>query len=230
LWYVSLHLHIFLRADESVITELHGLGNNAGSLGDSAKSAMIAINKIIAERKDVKIITAKGSDVTKAGFFREKLEKDDDDETRNIDDVIIRTTREQAQSRRQAFAERGVIGYNAETAILLTEDTNMRVKANARGVPAISTTILKRFLVQLSGGTGARQQKKTQPSAKAGKRKSVAPPIMTRIKNEYDDEMDDLPMVDVPDPHSAPKTKAPPKRRMKRGRTTEDTQQYAQAR
>jgi hypothetical protein len=214
-----------------VITELHGLGKNAGSLGDSAKSAMIAINKAIADRKDVKIITARGNDLTKVGFFKEKLEKDDD-ETRNIDDVIIRTTEEQAQLRRQAFTQRGITGYDAETAILLTEDTNMRVKANARRVPAISTTILKRFLVQLDGGAGGRQQRKAQPRTKAAsprtKRKSVPPAIMTRIKSEYHDD-EDMPMVDVPDPHSELKTKAP-KKRAKRGRTAEDTQQYAQAR
>jgi predicted ribonuclease YlaK len=211
----------------AVITELHGLGNNAGSLGDSAKSAMIAINKAIAERKDVKIVTAKGNDVTKIGFFREKLERiEDDDETRNIDDIIIRTTRQQAQSRRQAFAEKGVIGYGSEPAILLTEDTNMRVKANARGVPAISTTILKRFLVQISGGRPAKA--KSQPPSKSTpriKRKTVADAVTPRIKSEYDDEEDDMIMADIPDTVD-PMLKMQPKRKTKRGRTADDIQSY----
>jgi hypothetical protein len=90
---------------------------------------LIAINKVKAERKDVRIITAKISDVTKAGFFREKLERDDD-ETRNIDDIIIRTTRYQSEARHQAFPEKGIIRLNgAEPASLLIDDTNMKVKA-----------------------------------------------------------------------------------------------------
>ncbi|KAF8249141.1 hypothetical protein K440DRAFT_526131, partial [Wilcoxina mikolae CBS 423.85] len=64
-----------LTSDVIVITELHGLGNKSGSVGDSAKSAMIAINKAIAELKNVRVITAKNSDVTRAGFFREKIKR-----------------------------------------------------------------------------------------------------------------------------------------------------------
>jgi hypothetical protein len=112
---------------------------------------MIAINKVIAERKDIRIINAKNLDITKAGFFREKLERDEDDETRNIDDIILHMTRYQSEFRPGVFAEKGIITFNgAEPAILLTEDTNLRVKANALGVPAISTTVLRRYLVQLA--------------------------------------------------------------------------------
>jgi len=147
----------------SVITELHGLGNNLRAVSDSAKSAMIAINKALADHRDVRIITAKGSDVTKVGFYREKLERDEDDETRNIDDIIIRTTRNQADARRQIFGEADM--GNAQPAILLTEDTNMRVKANARGVPAISTTNLKRYLVQLGTRMSPKLKHKPTPTA-----------------------------------------------------------------
>jgi rRNA-processing protein FCF1 len=124
---------------------------------------MIAINKALADRRDVKIITAKGSDVTKVGFYREKLERDEDDETRNIDDIIIRATKNQADARRQMFGEAGM--GDAQPAILLTEDTNMRVKANARGVPAISTTNLKRYLVQLGTRMSPRLRHKPTPTA-----------------------------------------------------------------
>ena len=205
-----------------MITELHGLGNNSGSVGDSAKSAMIAINKVIAERKDVRIITAKNSDVTKAGFFREKLERDEDDETRNIDDIIIRTTRYQSEARRQTFTEKGIIGLKgAEPAILLTEDTNMRVKANARGVPAISTTVLKRYLVQLGGRT------KALPTR--SKRKSA---IVTRIKSEEDEI--DTPMIDFPmhmndTVESKPKIHLGKRRAHKRGKMEMDGLNYTGA-
>lgn len=205
-----------------MITELHGLGNNSGSVGDSAKSAMIAINKVIAERKDVKIITAKNSDVTKAGFFREKLERDEDDETRNIDDIIIRTTRYQSETRRQSFKERGIIELNgAEPAILLTEDTNMRVKANARGVPAISTTVLKRYLVQLGS--------RSKVSSTRSKRKSA---IVTRIKSEEDEidtPMFDLPMLMNDTVESKPKIHLGKRRAHKRGKTEMDGLAYTGA-
>jgi len=168
----------------AVITELLGLGNNS-SIGDSAKSAMIAINKAIADKANIRIITARGNDVTKAGFFREKVERDEN-EIRNTDDVIIRTTRHQAESRRQAFADKGVIGYAAQPAILLTEDTNMRVKANARGVPAISTTILKKFLLQL--------RSKRLPTRRPDKNPTNE--VFPQIKSEYDEH--DLPMADMP--------------------------------
>ncbi|KAI5777653.1 hypothetical protein EDC01DRAFT_635571 [Geopyxis carbonaria] len=175
-----------------VITELHGLGNNSGPVGDSAKSAMIAINKAITEKKDVKIITAKGNDLTKVGFFREKLERDEED-IRNIDDVIIRTTKLQAELRSQTLPPAG----NAESAILLTEDTNMRVKANARGVPAISTTVLKRHLVKMTAGN---------PPSPRSKRKSPAA-FMPKIKQEDDPDTPMTDIVDIKDKDAPPGVK-----------------------
>jgi rRNA-processing protein FCF1 len=185
----------------SVITELQGLRKNTGSVGDAAKSALITISKSVADQKDVKIITAKGSDVTKVGFFREKLERDEDDESRNIDDIIIRTTRQQAEARRKTLTLED--SSVAEPAILLTEDTNMRVKANARGVTAISTTILKRYLVLLE---------KTITSSPRSKRKS------TRARNDDIDVMTMDDSEDVMELASLPKgiTK---RRGYKRGRT-----------
>jgi predicted ribonuclease YlaK len=191
-----------------VITELHGLGHNFGSVGDSAKAAIITINKVITERKDVRIITAKNSDVTKAGFFREKLEREEDDETRNIDDIIIRMTQYQSKARRQAFTEKGIIGLNsAVPAILLTEDTNMRVKANARGVLAISTTILKRYLLQLGNKALPARSKRT---------------MVIKIKSELDEI--DTPTFDFPmhmngTVESKPKIHLGKRRAHKRGKT-----------
>lgn len=149
-----------------VITELHGLAKDAGSVGDSARSALIAINKVISERKDLKIITAKNSDLTKIGFFREKLDRGVDDDEMNIDDIIIRTAKNVAESRRKMTVDKNKVApHGAEPAVLLTEDVAMRVKANASGVPAISTTVLKKYLLQQG-------KSKAQPRQK---RKSAAP-------------------------------------------------------
>lgn len=147
---------------------------------------MSAINKVVGQTKDVRVITAKGSDVTKLGFFREKLESDDDDESRNIDDIIIKTTKNHGEARRQVFKSAGKSDFgNAEPAILLTEDANMRVKANALGIPAISTTHLKKYLVQIGS-----QPSKRMPPARAIKGKQSIPQPSPRIKGDYDDDND----------------------------------------
>lgn len=201
------------------MTELHGLGNNTGLVGDAAKSAMIAINKSIADRRDIRIITAKGSDVTKNGFFREKLEHDptDEDDARNIDDVIIKITKQQSMDRAAKAISNGkaVHNTNAEHAILLTEDTNMRVKANARGVPAISTTVLKRYLVKLGpGGTGPAAAALVTSPTSPSKRKSPSP--QTRTGQAAEDE--DTPMTMFDD--DALDKRPPRMRSYKRGKTT----------
>lgn len=133
---------------------------------------MIAINKVISERKDLKIITAKNSDLTKIGFFREKFDIGVDDDGMNIDDVIIRTTRNVADSRRESNADNKnkAALQGAEPAVLLTEDVNMRVKANASGVPAISTTVLKRYLLQLGKSRPQPRQKRKSAAHIAAKK------------------------------------------------------------
>ena len=132
---------------------------------------MIAINKVISERKDLKIITAKNSDLTKLGFFREKLDRGVDDDGMNIDDVIIRTTRNVADSRRKSTTDNNKAALQgAEPAVMLTEDVNMRVKANASGVPAISTTVLKRYLLQLGKSRPQPRQKRKSAAHIAAKK------------------------------------------------------------
>jgi rRNA-processing protein FCF1 len=132
----------------TVITELLGLTNSTGPVGDAAKAAMIAINEALTDERDVKVVTAKGSNVTKSGFYKEQLDKPGDDEQRKIDDVIIETTKLQGEARRQAIP--GDYG-DYEAAVLITEDRNMRVKANARGVTAISASALKKVLSPPAG-------------------------------------------------------------------------------
>ena len=63
----------------------------------------------------------------------------------------------------------------------------MRVKANARGVPAISTTHLKKYLLQL-GGQSSRSVTSRNLKGKQRGWNTVSPQIMTDYDNE--DEMD----------------------------------------
>jgi len=180
----------------SVVTELNGLRNNVGAVGDDAKSAMFAISQAVLDKWDVKVITAKGSNVTNSGFFREKLEREPESEDQNIDDIIIATTQKQGEARAQLLG-RPVGG--AQPAILVTEDTNMRNKANARGVPAIATTILRRYLARLG------EQRVPAKSR---------PPMEPVIKMEEDVEMPDVPdYEDYPRPESQRKIPHRPKKR-----------------
>ena len=88
---------------------------------------MIAIHETLTDKRDVKVFT-KGSNVTNIGFYKEQFDKPGDDEQRKIYDIIIETTKLQGEARRQAIT--GDYGDYEATA-LITEDRNMRVKANS---------------------------------------------------------------------------------------------------
>lgn len=127
----------------------------------------------MSEKRDVKVVTAKGNNVTNIGFYKEQLERHGEDELRNIDDIIIQTTKQQGAVRRQILGNAG----EAEPAVLITEDVNMRVKANARGVTAIAASVVKRSLShrgnadrEVSGGDAG------DASARS-KRKSFGHPV-----------------------------------------------------
>ena len=119
--------------------ELHGLARDAGSVGNSVRSALIAINKDINEEKNLSIITAAGLVRTKAGLFSEKLDRGVDDDSKDTVGEIIQTAKNVADSHRNMPMEGGMAApQGAELAVLLMNTTNTRVKANACGVPAIS--------------------------------------------------------------------------------------------
>ena len=148
--------------------------SSMGPVGNVAKAAMIAIHEALTDKRDVKVVTAKRSNMTNIGFCKEQLEsldKPGDDEQRKIDDIIIETTKLQGEARRQAMP--GDYG-DYEAAVLITEDRNMRVKANARDVTAISVSVLKKVLSPRSG--------LARP-----KRKSLSTP--TTVPDRLDDEM-----------------------------------------
>lgn len=75
----------------------------------------------------------------------------------------------------------------------------MRVKANASGVPAISTTLLKKFLAQLRPKRSSPRRPEKKPTG----------PIVPRIKSEHGGD-DDHPMLDVPDIRDTKSMNNPP--------------------
>ena len=130
--------------------ELRGLAGDAGSVEDSARSALIAINKDINEGKNLSIITAAGLVCTKAVLFSEKLDGGVDDISKDTIGKIIQTTKNVADSRRNMTVEGGMAApQGAEPAVLLTDTANTRLKAKACGVPAISITTLMMYIRQL---------------------------------------------------------------------------------
>ncbi|KAI5811270.1 hypothetical protein DFH27DRAFT_19132 [Peziza echinospora] len=127
----------------TALTELSGLINSSGPVASEARDALAAIRAAITAKKDLKIITAKGNDMTRQIFYKERLEEYKDDE-RNIDDIIIEIANQQGRIRAQAMrAGDKNMPLTVKPAALVTNDTNMRVKATANNVYAISGAELK---------------------------------------------------------------------------------------
>ncbi|KAH0537601.1 hypothetical protein FGG08_005633 [Glutinoglossum americanum] len=133
----------------SVITELSGLSRNLNSVGRDAAIALDAIKNAIEEKKDVAIVTSKGNVVTNQGFFYKEQLENYEAERRTLDEVIIDITKQQAQFRRTARpSEHGPVSVNdkVRSAVLVTEDRAMRLKASAYGVAAVAASMVRRVI------------------------------------------------------------------------------------
>lgn len=193
----------------TVITELVGLAKNSGTVQKAASSAILLINEYLSEKKDIKVITSKGNNVTYTGFYKEQLGGAED--IRNIDDIIIQTTKQQGEIRRQTLKEAG----DAEPAVLITEDRNMRVKANARGVTAIAASALMRILSP---------EWSKEKDLSSAKRKSFGTPVKQRFPDWQEDDDDLFTPSDLKGEldnnvsHIEPNTGVNKKRQYKRGK------------
>lgn len=135
----------------------------------------------MSEKRDVKVVTAKGNNVTNIGFYKEQLERHGEDELRNIDDIIIQTTKQQGTVRRQMLGNAG----EAEPAVLITEDVNMRVKANARGVTAIAASVVKRSLSPRGNVDREFIRENSRDASARSKRKSFGHHPVAALKQRY---------------------------------------------
>ncbi|KAI9779925.1 MAG: hypothetical protein M1839_007081 [Geoglossum umbratile] len=136
----------------SVITELSGLSRNLNSVGRDAARALDAIKSAIEEKKDVAIVTSKGNVVTNQGlFYKEQLENYETEGRRTLDDIIIDVTKQQAQLTRarrpsvEASLEHPITD-EAKSAVLVTEDRAMRLKASAYGVASVAASMVRRVI------------------------------------------------------------------------------------
>ena len=146
------------------MTELNGL-NNSPTVGTAASNAITAIHTSINAKMDLRIITAKGSNVTNMGtnmgFYKEKLEEYSEGADMSIDDVIIAITEAQGKLRAEMMRANGHDAGTAQPAVLVTDDRNMRVKATVKQVPALSGSAVKAILQpQVSKVQAARVKKK----------------------------------------------------------------------
>lgn len=129
------------------MTELMGLNNDRGAVGvgHSAREAIATIQEAIAAKVDLKIITAKGNNITHIGFYKERLDEYKEDE-KVMDDVIIDICQQQGKQRAEMMQANGEELGLAQPSVLVTDDMNMRVKATVNKVAAISSSALKGIL------------------------------------------------------------------------------------
>ncbi|TGZ76933.1 hypothetical protein EX30DRAFT_225577 [Ascodesmis nigricans] len=128
------------------MTELNGL-KCSPDIGPHARAAEYAVSNAIAKRSNMKICTAQGNNMSHWGAMREKLPTDENrDRDSNTDDAILLTTKKVREKRN---VELGPPQAAEESAILLTEDIQLRVKATVNGVVALNTIMLKKYLFQL---------------------------------------------------------------------------------
>ncbi|KAF8418948.1 hypothetical protein EV426DRAFT_299395 [Tirmania nivea] len=153
----------------TVMTELMGL-NSSPTVGAAASNAIAAIQTSITAKKDLRIITAKGSNLTNMstnmGFYKEKLEEHSEGADTSIDDVIIAITEAQGKLRAEMMRANGSDTGTAQPAVLVTDDRNMRVKATAKQVPALSGSAVKAILQPQPQGLRART--KREPAVASG--------------------------------------------------------------
>jgi len=99
------------------------------------------IDQALSEKRQVRVVTAKGSLVTDIrANYKELIDSyrtDASDGRQNLDDIIIHTAQQQGEA---IISKLGVQGDGSiKPVVLVTDDTVMRVKAFARGVPSIKT-------------------------------------------------------------------------------------------
>ncbi|KAF2456476.1 hypothetical protein BDY21DRAFT_287627 [Lineolata rhizophorae] len=151
-----LHQHEWsVVVPNSVVTELHGLAKNKDQSGFAAEKAIETISLARNQRMNIRILTAKGNDITNQGFYKEQIEESERGTRRKLDEVIIDITRQQSDisNRSTAMQNQRAMQEGAKPAVLVTEDQLMRVKAWADGVAAVDPSIVKDVIFPAQGAS-----------------------------------------------------------------------------
>ncbi|EPS38433.1 hypothetical protein H072_7821 [Dactylellina haptotyla CBS 200.50] len=136
----------------SVVTELRGLQRNDGKVSLTSELALNLLSQALQEKRNLRIITAKGSTIASlSGQFYELIDDYYEDGRKNLDDIIIETAKSQGVISESRASSPGV-----KPVVLITDDAVMRVKAVTRGVASVAT---KQWIKYISPPDEATQRK-----------------------------------------------------------------------
>ncbi len=135
------------------------LSKNKDSTGRAAQDALNSTRAAIIAEKKVRIATTTGSDVTHQ-FAAKQMGDYVTEGGRNSVEAIIGVARRESDLNREAQGDHLGDHPGAKPAILVTEDRAMRLKAATVGVAAVSTSMIKKFLIA--------PRRKSDPEEKSG--------------------------------------------------------------
>lgn len=130
---------------DSVLKELTGIAANDTDPGRSAQEALEAIRSSIKSTATISIITSEGADITKTAMLPEDQDETfDSAELMNIDNEIIDIIKHQEDSKPQElYLGSGFDADEAKSAVLVTDDRAMHLKASAYGVYSVSPSVFR---------------------------------------------------------------------------------------
>ena len=111
---------------------------------DSARKALDSIRAALDERKDIKILTPEGNDVTQKMLSVDNTAFSEEDRQRDAEEIVIGVARRASDlsSSQRAAQPNGT----AKPAILITEQKSTRLKANYQDIAAMSTSRVRTIL------------------------------------------------------------------------------------
>jgi len=130
---------------DSVLKELTGIAINDTDPGRSAQEALEAIRTSINSTATISIITSEGADITKTAMLPEdQAETFNSADLTNIDNDIIDIIKHQEVSKQQElYLGSEFDADEAKSAVLVTDDRAMHLKASAYGVYSVSPSVFK---------------------------------------------------------------------------------------
>ena len=125
--------------------ELARISTNDTDVGRSAQEALQALRTSISNGATITVISSEGADVTKSVMLSgDQYDILNPANPENVDDDIIDAVKHQELSKQQEFYPgRGIDRDEAKSAVLVTDDRAMHLKASAYGVYSISPSVFR---------------------------------------------------------------------------------------
>lgn len=130
---------------ESVLKELTGISTADTDSKRSAQEALEAIRTSVNNAATISIITSEGTDITRSAMLSEDQEDIfNSADLMNVDNDIIDVIKHQEISKQQElYLGSEFDNDEAKSAVLVTDDRAMHLKASAYGVYSISPTVFR---------------------------------------------------------------------------------------